>query len=121
MGICLPRQNHPPFNTGQTLTTELANYDGTHPYRQEPTGTFRGTTTAVGGFGKANDFGLYDMHGNVLEWCGLNPKTQDTTAWRVVRGGSWKSLPQHCRSADRAGLRADTHSPEVGFRLVAEE
>ncbi len=109
-----------PFNTGQTLTTELANYDGTHPYRQEPAGTFRGTTTAVGGFGKANDFGLYDMHGNVLEWCGLNQNTQDTTAWRVVRGGSWKSLPQHCRSAYRAGLRADTQSPEVGFRLVAE-
>ncbi|PZV05281.1 MAG: hypothetical protein DCF32_11300 [Leptolyngbya sp.] len=109
-----------PFHTGQTLTTELANYNGTKPYRQEPVGQFRGTTTAVGAFGKANDFGLYDMHGNVLEWCSPNRDVSSKDTWRVVRGGSWQSPPQQCRSAYRAGLKADTRSNEVGFRIVGE-
>lgn len=109
-----------PFHTGQTLTTDLANYNGTKPYRQEPVGQFRGTTTAVGAFGKANDFGLYDMHGNVLEWCSPNRDTAPNDDWRVVRGGSWQSPPQQCRSAYRAGLKADTRSNEVGFRIVSE-
>ncbi|OKH44693.1 hypothetical protein NIES30_21805 [Phormidium tenue NIES-30] len=109
-----------PFHTGQTLTTDLANYNGTKPYRQEPVGQFRGTTTAVGAFGKANDFGLYDMHGNVLEWCSPNRDESANDAWRVVRGGSWQSPPQQCRSAYRAGLEADTRSNEVGFRIVGE-
>lgn len=109
-----------PFHTGQTLTTDLANYNGTKPYRQEPVGQFRGTTTAVGAFGKANDFGLYDMHGNVLEWCSPNREISSKDAWRVVRGGSWQSPPQQCRSAYRLGLKADTRSNEVGFRIVGE-
>ncbi|TVQ09331.1 MAG: formylglycine-generating enzyme family protein [Leptolyngbya sp. DLM2.Bin27] len=109
-----------PFHTGQTLTTDLANYNGTQPYRQEPVGKFRGMTLPVGIFGKANDFGLYDMHGNVLEWClpGHGEPPQDD--WRVVRGGSWQSPPQDCRSAYRAGFKADTRSNQIGFRIVAE-
>lgn len=109
-----------PFHTGQTLTTELANYNGTQPYRQEPVGQFRSTTTAVGAFGKANDFGLYDMHGNVLEWCSPSRDASPGDGWRVVRGGSWQSPPQQCRSAYRAGRQADTRSSEVGFRIVGE-
>ncbi|MBE9156071.1 SUMF1/EgtB/PvdO family nonheme iron enzyme [Nodosilinea sp. LEGE 06152] len=108
-----------PFHTGQTLTTDLANYNGTQPYRQEPPGQFRGTTTAVGAFGKANDFGLYDMHGNVLEWCSVGRDGADNT-WQVARGGSWQSPPQQCRSAFRSGRKADTRSNEVGFRIVGE-
>ncbi|PSR17787.1 hypothetical protein C8255_10845 [filamentous cyanobacterium CCP3] len=106
-----------PFHTGQTITTELANYNGTQPYRQEPPGQFRGTTTAVGAFGKANDFGLYDMHGNVMEWCSVD-RDSAGSAWQVVRGGSWQSPPQDCRSAYRSGLRANTRSNTVGFRIV---
>ncbi|MGG6239457.1 SUMF1/EgtB/PvdO family nonheme iron enzyme [Nodosilinea sp. AN01ver1] len=109
-----------PFHTGQTLTTDLANYNGTQPYRQEPPGQFRGTTTAVGAFGKANDFGLYDMHGNVLEWCSAQPNPAADDTWQVVRGGSWQSPPQQCRSAFRSGRKADTRSNEVGFRIVGE-
>ncbi|MBE9112707.1 SUMF1/EgtB/PvdO family nonheme iron enzyme [Nodosilinea sp. LEGE 07298] len=109
-----------PFHTGQTITTDLANYNGTQPYRQEPIGQFRGTTTAVGAFGKANDFGLYDMHGNVLEWCSAQPNPSASDPWRVVRGGSWQSPPQQCRSAFRSGRKADTRSNEVGFRIVGE-
>lgn len=107
-----------PFHTGRTLTTDLANYNGTQPYSQEPPGQFRATTTAVGAFGKANDFGLYDMHGNVLEWCSARPNAPASDPWRVVRGGSWQSPPQQCRSAYRTGLKADTRSYEVGFRIV---
>ncbi|WOD39079.1 SUMF1/EgtB/PvdO family nonheme iron enzyme [Nodosilinea sp. E11] len=107
-----------PFHTGQTLTTDLANYNGTEPYRQEPVGQFRGGTTAVGSFGKANDFGLYDMHGNVLEWCAATEP--DQTPWRAVRGGAWQSPPEHCRSAYRAGFKADTRSNQIGFRIVAD-
>ncbi|MFQ4135581.1 SUMF1/EgtB/PvdO family nonheme iron enzyme [Nodosilinea sp. PGN35] len=109
-----------PFHTGQTLTTDLANYNGTQPYRQEPVGEFRGTTTAVGAFGKANDFGLYDMHGNVLEWCSSSRDASPGDVWQVVRGGSWQSPPQQCRSAFRSGRKADTRSNEVGFRVVGE-
>lgn len=141
-----------PFHTGQTLTTDLANYDGTHPYQAEPVGQFRGTTTPVGYFGKANDFGLYDMHGNVQEWCAdhweeaitsqpqdsqevilesdpqeLKPELADDVAsyssltpQRLVRGGSWQSPPQYCRSAYRTGLQAETRRPEVGFRIVRD-
>jgi formylglycine-generating enzyme required for sulfatase activity len=108
-----------PFHTGQTLTTELANYNGTQPYRREPVGSFRGATTQVGSF-KANDFGLYDMHGNVLEWCTPREGVQTKNAWRAVRGGSWQSPPQDGRSAYRAGFKADTRSNQIGFRIVAE-
>jgi formylglycine-generating enzyme required for sulfatase activity len=108
-----------PFHTGPTLTTSLANYNGSQPYRQEPAGQFRGTTTAVGSFGNANDFGLYDMHGNVLEWCSPIGDTRRTAIWQVVRGGSWQSPAEQCRSAYRRGLQADTRSNQVGFRVVA--
>ncbi|MBE9140144.1 SUMF1/EgtB/PvdO family nonheme iron enzyme [Nodosilinea sp. LEGE 07088] len=108
-----------PFHTGLTLTTGLANYNGSQPYRQEPVGLFRGTTTAVGSFGNANDFGLYDMHGNVLEWCSPIGDARRSATWQVVRGGSWQSPAEQCRSAYRQGLRADTRSNQVGFRIVA--
>ncbi|MEO1067951.1 MAG: formylglycine-generating enzyme family protein, partial [Cyanobacteria bacterium J06638_6] len=108
-----------PFHTGPTLTTGLANYNGSQPYRQEPVGQFRGTTTVVGSFGNANDFGLYDMHGNVLEWCSPMGDTSHSATWQAVRGGSWQSPAEHCRSAYRRGLQADTRSNQVGFRVVA--
>ncbi len=109
-----------PFHTGQTLTTDLANYNGTQPYLREPVGKFRGMTMPVGIFGKANDFGLYDMHGNVLEWCSPRDGGSPKDDWRVVRGGSWQSPPQDCRSAYRAGFEVDTQSNQIGFRIVAE-
>ncbi|TVP68988.1 MAG: TIR domain-containing protein [Leptolyngbya sp. LCM1.Bin17] len=140
-----------PFHTGETLTTALANYDGTYLYRQEPVGTLRGTTTAVGSLGNANAFGLYDMHGNVLEWCAdawtqqvpehmdgdtdtdsqadESPTTELIQAdqphteppVQVIRGGSWQSRPHHCRSAYRTGLIAHSRRRDVGFRIVRSQ
>src|SRR5258708_2073132 len=90
-----------PFHTGETLTTDLANYCGEHVFRAEPAGLYRHVTTPAGAF-PPNDFGLYDMHGNLWEWCADTWHANYTgapagdAAWnnggeraaRVVRGGS---------------------------------
>ena len=138
-----------PFYFGETITGELANYDASDIYAGEPKGKYRKETTPVGQF-PSNDFGLYDMHGNVWEWC-LDPwhdsyqgKTQtDSEVWdeeqnaeqylldknnviqllsdkrtRVLRGGSWLSLPRGCRSANRGRLSPDDRDDDNGFRVV---
>jgi formylglycine-generating enzyme required for sulfatase activity/uncharacterized protein with von Willebrand factor type A (vWA) domain len=58
-----------PFHFGETITTDLANYNGNYTYREGPQGIYRKETTPVGSFKVANGFGLYDMHGNIWEWC----------------------------------------------------
>ena len=124
-----------PFHFGVTLTTDLANYDGTIAYAAEPKGQLRNQTQPVGSFGIANAFGLYDMHGNVWEWCAdmlhenYENAPTDGSPWiaggdravQLLRGGSWGSSAKRCRSASRftpsqGGLNYKGN--DVGFRVV---
>ena len=121
-----------PFHFGDTLSTDLANYNGTYTYSDEPQGEYRQTTTDVGKFGVANAFGLFDLHGNVFEWCldhwhpSYEGAPTDGSAWvtdgdegrRIARGGPWNYSSRSCRSAYR-----DTYGPGngysvIGFRIV---
>ncbi|OUL34724.1 SUMF1/EgtB/PvdO family nonheme iron enzyme [Nostoc sp. 106C] len=128
-----------PFHFGETITTELANYDGTFTYASEPKGKNRQQTTDVGSF-PPNGFGLYDMHGNVWEWCQddwhstYKGAPADGSAWfddnnqlyqkegrAALRGGSWIFNARICRSASRLnydGAERDLISYLTGFRVV---
>jgi len=128
-----------PFHCGETITTDLANYDG-HSYStygSSSEGQYRKQTTDVESFKIANAFGLYDMHGNVQGWCldywhkggyggWFKNAPTDGSAWttggnntvRVVRGGCW-SLPAHCcRSARRIWGMHYRKKDDIGFRIV---
>ncbi|MEL6438705.1 MAG: SUMF1/EgtB/PvdO family nonheme iron enzyme [Cyanobacteria bacterium J06621_8] len=108
-----------PYHFGNTITDKLANYGG----------NMRGTTD-VGQY-QPNTFGLYDMHGNVWEWCeddwheNYQGAPTDCSAWRsrnsnhqVIRGGSWFDFPSNCRSAIRNDLARDFRDDFIGFRVV---
>ena len=121
-----------PFHFGETITTELANYNGSYTYNDSPKGEYRKTTTPVDHFGIANAFGLCDMHGNVREWCqdhwhsSYEGAPTDGSAWlsenenasRVLRGGSWDYGPWYCRSAFRLYHTPGHRDYYVGFRVV---
>jgi len=117
-----------PFAFGETISTDQANYHGDYIYGEGgKKGKNRGKTTPVGSLG-ANAWGLYDMHGNVSEWCAsqYEPYTEDAKTdpagpkkgGRLLRGGSWRSYPGACRSAFR--LKRDGASDNVGFRVCCE-
>jgi formylglycine-generating enzyme required for sulfatase activity len=122
-----------PFHFGETITTELANYDGTYTYASEPKGKYLQQTTDVGSF-PPNAFGLYDMHGNVWEWCqddwheNYIDAPKDGSVWtsrsgdtKMMRGGSWFINPHYCRSASRYDtyrVERDVIFSSVGFRVV---
>jgi formylglycine-generating enzyme required for sulfatase activity len=119
-----------PFYFGKTISTELANYDGNYTYGGGAKGEYREKTTVVGKF-PANPCGLYDMCGNLCEWCEdewhknyINAPT-DGSAWSdgsnryaTLRGGSWINDPLNCRSAYRNCNNRDDHVNDLGFRVV---
>ncbi|MGK7884706.1 MAG: SUMF1/EgtB/PvdO family nonheme iron enzyme [Crocosphaera sp.] len=118
-----------PFYFGETITTELADYNVKYVYAQENKGQFRRKKIPVGSF-PPNDFGLYDMHGNVWEWClddwhfNYEGAPDDGSAWtfnhknptKVLRGGSCDNNPRYCRSASRHS--DDARAYGLGFRVV---
>ena len=110
------------YHFGPMLTQDVANYDGSN-------------TTDVRTY-PANRWGLYDMHGNVWEWCeddwhkNYEGAPQDSSAWinkdkdkdkdklnKVLRGGSWFNFPRDCRSAYRFGNARDDRNNFIGFRV----
>jgi formylglycine-generating enzyme required for sulfatase activity len=117
-----------PFNTGNNITTNQANYDGYGPYNNNAKGTHREETTPVGSFA-ANQWDLHDMHGNVWEWCWdwyddytsgtqTNPPGAVSGAYRVLRGGSWYDIAGYVRSAHRRDDDSVYGNYGIGFRLV---
>jgi formylglycine-generating enzyme required for sulfatase activity len=117
-----------PFSTGNNITTSQANYYGYGPYNNNAAGIYRETTTPVGSFAP-NPWGLYDMHGNVWEWCWdwygsyssgaqNNPRGPVSGDYRVVRGGSWYYFGRYLRSAFRNFNYPSSRNYFIGFRLV---
>jgi sulfatase modifying factor 1 len=117
-----------PFHTGENLTTAQANYNGLFPYNNNLKGKNREMTIPVGSLA-ANEWGLYDMHGNVWEWCldfrgdystdtKANPKGPSKGLNRIVRGGSWTNYARNCRSAGRNDGDPEKGYPSTGFRIV---
>ena len=121
------------FHTGQSITSEQANYDGRYDWRRSGVLTsdiYMGRTLEVGSF-EANAFGLHDIHGNASEWTldcynsHYNGAPEDgrargtgNCARRVVRGGSWKDKPLDIRSARRHANVPDERSSKIGFRVM---
>ncbi|MEG3978090.1 formylglycine-generating enzyme family protein [Microcoleus sp. herbarium8] len=123
-----------PFYFGDTITPDLVNYDGNNPYGSAPNGLFRRETTDVGSF-PPNSFGLYDMHGNVWEWCSgehhryssnilidniSDEVSSETCIYneRAIRGGSWSNAAFICHSAKSTYISPDIRNHCVGFRVA---
>lgn len=114
-----------PFNYGQALNPDWANYNGRKPYGASSKGEFRGQTVPAGSLGFANAFGLFDMHGNVWEWTQDGwlidqSEIESNPALRVLRGGAWDSAAGECRSGARQRMDLNYRSNNIGFRIVAE-
>ena len=120
-----PDGPYPPFSFGKVLDGTEANCDGNCPYGTTQKGPYLEKTRTVGSY-PANKWGLYDMHGNVWEWCadwygeklagGSDPTGATTGAYRVFRGGSWGDFAAGCRAAFRSCNEPGFRRNYLGFR-----
>jgi formylglycine-generating enzyme required for sulfatase activity len=128
---CRARTNTP-FSFGETLTIDVANFNGEHTFRDEPRGFYYHSTNEGGKF-PPNAFGLCDMHGNLWEWCADNwlddysssPRDGGSyqnkdSGYRVTRGGSWHEPPCLCRSAARLRVLESEADEFMGVRVVCD-
>jgi formylglycine-generating enzyme required for sulfatase activity len=118
------------FHYGNSLSSTQANYNGSYPYGGASEGPYLERTSEVGAY-EPNGFGLFDMHGNVWEWCSdwydtdyyktsprRDPAGPAEGTSRVLRGGSWDCFGQRCRSAWRNGTEPTNRYAYLGFRVV---
>jgi formylglycine-generating enzyme required for sulfatase activity len=122
--------NHGENYDGYNITNEQANYWGTLTYNNYPQGKYLGYPVPAGNY-DANAWGLYDMHGNIAEWCWdwyamgrdvapavTNPTGPDTGSNRVIRGGSYFDYCRDVRSASRNYALPSSYSSYTGFRVI---
>jgi len=122
------------FHFGATVTPAWVNYNSESPYASAPKADPRQQTMPVGSLGVANAFGLFDMHGNVWEWCldtwqdnyfqapndGSSREKESNNYVKVIRGGAWNSVAGECRASARNRITAPFKLNGIGFRVVAE-
>ncbi len=117
-----------PFSFGANVTPDDVNYDGNFPYANGPKGRYREHTVGVGSL-PPNAWGLFEMHGNVWEWCqdwfgeygpgrAVDPTGPSRGSERVLRGGSWFASAWFCRSAYRSASAPGDRISSIGFRLA---